>query len=461
MAQPGGRQTGGLIQNYPSTYYPNMKYLGKIIFILNGVFLIALLSHSIYRDINLEKQYTVDLRNRVVGARLQKDRKLPYNYYFQPVDGLRYFDIQNFNYDSSGASNATASPFFHQLLFPICDLQQVTISKIWLWLQYFLLACMIFMISALSRDIKEKLLVLNLGIIFTSTEAWKSLIKCGQLYLVVSFLICCIICGLVSNKKSGIVLAGICAVAFVLIRPFGIIAFIPILMLYKKYLLFLAVAFSALIIYFLFVVNDPYEKSLYQNYAGRMKMHVLFHQNALTNPPGIPNASMLSIRKFEGIDFEEVDRQINDHPIKVYSENGNIFILYYYITHKKISIKWLFLLSACVILLLTVLFYFHLKKYPSQEIQILLFGFTMYMIVELLSPVTRHQYNTVQWFPLILTGFLVLPGWINRISLLLLAGMVLNIVNFPWLPMRHTLGEFCWLTGMILLIFSSRLKQVT
>jgi Glycosyltransferase family 87 len=437
-----------------------MKYPGKIIFILNGIFLIALLAHSIHRDINLEKQYTEDLRNRVVGARLQKDRKLPYNYYFKSEDGPRYFDIQNINSDSSGASNVTASPFFHQLLFPVCDLQQATISKIWLWLQYFLLACMILMISALSGDIKEKLLVLNLGIIFTSTEAWKSLIKCGQLYLVVAFLICCIICGLLSNKKSGIVLAGICAVAFVLIRPFGMVVFIPFLILYKKNILFLTIAFSGLIIYLLFVINDPYEKSLYVNYASRMKMHVLSHQNSLVNPPVIPIAGTSSIRNFEGIDFEEVERQIYEHQIKVYSENGNIFILYYHITHKKMPLAWLFLLSAGVILLLTVLFYFYLKKYPVQKIQVLLFGFTMYMIVDLFSPVTRHQYNTVQWVPLILTGLLVLPGWINRISFLLLAGLLLNIVNFPWLPVRHTLGEFCWLTGMILLIFSSRLKRL-
>ena len=113
-----------------------MKFSNKIILLINGIFLLVILSHSVIRDFHIEKQYTVDLRNRVVGARLQKDGRLPYNYYFQPADGLRYFDFQNLNTDSSGASNATASPFFHQLLYPICDLPQGTISKIWLLLQY-------------------------------------------------------------------------------------------------------------------------------------------------------------------------------------------------------------------------------------------------------------------------------------------------------------------------------------
>ncbi len=120
----------------------------------------------------------------------------------------------------------------------------------------------------------------------------------------------------------------------------------------------------------------------------------------------------------------------------------------------------IYFVTGGIIMLLTVLFYFHINKYPPQIIQIILFGFTLYMIVELFGPITRHQYNTVQWFPLILTGILFLPGWNNGGFLLLVMGLVLNIVNFPSLPMRHTLGEFCWLTGMILLIFSSRLKQL-
>ena len=437
-----------------------MKFSNKIILLTNGIFLLVILSHSIIRDFHLEKQYTVDLRNRVVGARLQKDGRLPYNYYFKPADGLRYFDFQNLNIDSSGASNATASPFFHQLLYPICDLPQGTISKIWLRLQYIFLVCMIFMISTLTGNTKEKLLILNLGILFTTTEAWKNLVKCGQLYLFVAFLIGCIITGLLSNKKSGIILAGICAVVFIFTRPFGIIFLMPFMIFYRKYILFLLVSFSGMIIYLLFVLNSPYEKSLYSNYVSRMKMHVQYHQFVLTNPPGILNTNIFFVKKFEGIDFEDVERQINEHPIKIYSENGNIFLLYYYLTHKKMSLAWLFFLTASAILILSVSFYFTSKKYPMQRMQILLFGFTIYMIVDLFSPVTRHQYNTVQWFPLVLSGFLVLPGWINKISLLLLAGLMLNIVNFSWLPMRHTLGEFCWMAAMILLVFSPRLKQL-
>ena len=72
-----------------------MKFPDKKIIFLDVFFLAALLAHSIYRDIQLEKQYNDDLRNRVVGSRLQKDGKLPYTYYYKSGDDLRYFDIYN------------------------------------------------------------------------------------------------------------------------------------------------------------------------------------------------------------------------------------------------------------------------------------------------------------------------------------------------------------------------------
>ena len=65
----------------------------KTALLLNLIVLAVLLTHSIYRDIQLEKQYPSDLRNRVVGARLQKDGKDPYFYKWKKEDGFRYIDL--------------------------------------------------------------------------------------------------------------------------------------------------------------------------------------------------------------------------------------------------------------------------------------------------------------------------------------------------------------------------------
>jgi hypothetical protein len=111
-------------------------------------------------------------------------------------------------------------------------------------------------------------------------------------------------------------------------------------------------------------------------------------------------------------------------------------------------------LSLLTIVILTILYYFSYVKNKLKPLQVILFGFTLYMIIEIFSPVYRHQYNTVQWFPLVLTALLIPMNRRSPGLLLLALGLVLNMVNFPWLPMRHTLGEFAWLAAMLLISFT-------
>src|SRR5688500_1745611 len=105
--------------------------------ILFGVLLLSVFGWCLHRDIQIEKQRTVDLPNRVVGARMVKDGKSPYFYHWKPADGLRYFGAGPISFGR--ASNVTASPFFHHLLAPIADLPERTISRIWLMISYLML----------------------------------------------------------------------------------------------------------------------------------------------------------------------------------------------------------------------------------------------------------------------------------------------------------------------------------
>ncbi len=223
-----------------------MIFRDKKILLLNCIILAIILAHSVYRDIQLENQYPGDLRNRVVGARLQKDGRLPYRYHWQPTDGIRYYNQEEDRWISpdglrqskipqdSDVNKITASPFFHELLYPVCDLPQRTLSRLWFWGQYFLMACMISMIAGLTKDRATKWLLINIGALFTITEAWKALISAGQIYLIEAFLICCTLTCLIKYKKTGMILGGLCAVIFILTRPIGIVLFIPFLFYYKK-----------------------------------------------------------------------------------------------------------------------------------------------------------------------------------------------------------------------------------
>ena len=437
-----------------------MRLPNKKLLFLNGILLAALLAHSAYRDFQMSRQYPWDLRNRVVGSRLQKDGKLPYTYYWQSKDGNRYYDASNKNPDSLHASNITASPFFHELLYPICDFSELAISRIWLCLEYFFLGTIIWMISTLTDDKWKKWILLNVGVFFTATEAWKFQVYEGQLYLSVAFLMSGILVALIRNKKAGIILGAILAAAFVLTRPIAIVIFIPFLFHFKNNLLFLGVSFFSLALYGLFVLADPSEKALYKNYFAGIAMQVQIHQHSIGNPPPQTELNVVKPKaSLEGFEPDEIYRLGKEHPIRIHSENGNLFMIYYKITGRKIMLPALYLLTTVLIVGLSIVFYFKSTQYNLQLSQILLFGFTLYLIMEISSPIHRAQYNTVQWFPLVLAAVTLLNGWKNKIFLLLISGLLLNIFNFPWLLMRHTLGEFCWLAAMLILVYTNQEKR--
>ncbi|HEY4966716.1 MAG TPA: glycosyltransferase 87 family protein, partial [Puia sp.] len=235
--------------------------------VLNIVVLLIILSHSIIRDVYLEKQYTGDLRNRIVGARLQKDGRLPYFYYWQAKDGIRYFDPINTNKSSETVSPITASPFFHQLLYPICDLDQKSLSKIWFAFQYILLVAMIWIACRMTSDGRTRWLMVNTAVLFTMTEAWKSIIVNGQIYLFYAFLMLCVISRLLNNKKGWKIIGGLILAVWILNRPIGLIVMVPILLLYKQQRVFIFSTIAGLMGYGLFVLSSPFEKSLWLNYA--------------------------------------------------------------------------------------------------------------------------------------------------------------------------------------------------
>ncbi len=430
--------------------------------ILNLLILMVIVSHSITRDLHLEKQYPADLRNRVVGARLQKDGKLPYFFHWKQADYPRYADPFNSQDSTLPASMITASPFFHELLRPICEFPQRNISIFWLWLQYFLLAMMIWMTCRLTGSKNLRLLILNVGILFTLTEAWISLIMEGQLYFIVAFLYCCFITTLLYNRAVSWILGGISVALLILIRPTAIVLFIPFLFYWRKYLLFLITAFVALGIYGLFVLTNHSEKLLWQNYQMALKQQVRIHQCA--DPAELWDyRSKSDMPYLEGFDFKEVDQDFINHQVPHPIERGCLFVIYQNITHHKIPLPLLNALNLCSILVLSSLFFYFGRNHKVQLFQILSFGFILYESVELFGPITRYPYYVVQWLPILLIAFLY-STYLNRgrtIFVLLICGLLLNILTVRWIYLRHTLGELTWLAALLLITFTDNSSSQT
>ena len=422
-----------------------------------GLVLVTIICHSVYRDIHFTEQYPGDLRNRVVGARLQKDGKLPYFYHWTPGDGPRYWGASHCNQPPGAGNKITASPFFHELLFPICDFSFLTICWIWLLLQYIMLGSMIWIFCSLTNDRLKKMLVIATCILFTSTEAWKSLISAGQLYFFIAFLMCIITAGLSRNRKSSILIAGICAAVFVLNRPIALVIFIPFIFQYKKYVFFLTTAFTGLILYGLFVLFVPSENALWKSYIRALKAHAAFHQ---TDNPGLSLGTPCPTTDMEGFSVAGIKKSLAEHPIPVFSENGNSFVIYRAIFHRKMPLPLLYTLSLLVVFFLSSLYFYLSGSHQPFLIQMLIFAFTLYMLVEIFNPVHRLQYNASQWLPILLAGVLIINNRKSLAFLLLAAGLILNISNTPWILMRHTLGELCWVAGLLLVVYSGNPNQI-
>ena len=414
----------------------------------------------IYRDVHIERGYTGDLRNRVVGARLQKDGHSPYFYKWKTNEGLRYYDPQNF--DTLHVSNITATPFFHQLLYPLADLEQRTISKIWLLLEYILLGIMTALAIGLAGNRQQKTAILITVSIFMFTNAWTGHIATGQLYLIVPFLALLFYFCITRDKKWGYaVAAGICAAALVLIRLNTILFLLPFLFFINRFTVkYKVLFFVSVLVIFVFAFSSR-QKILYWNdYRAALSEQLKSHQHL--NPTLQRNDPDPVYTSWEGWDMKQVARDADRFPYYYNAEHGNIFVLLNHSFHIKTPV-WL--LVSGFFLFTFLLLYFFLKKHQRLSSVTLpyaaILAFCIYMASDILSPVHRFQYNATQWlFPLLLTATLYKARH-KWIYIGIIAGIILNSVNIPFMVMEQTLGEYLVFLSLLFLLMSPQPEATT
>ncbi|MFT3747362.1 MAG: hypothetical protein QM768_03560 [Agriterribacter sp.] len=408
---------------------------------------------SFNRDLNLLKISTADLRNRVVGARLQKDGRDPYFYEWKKEDGLRYYDPNNF--DSLYVSNITASPFFHELLYPIADFSQRTIKVFWLQLQYVFLFIMTLLSIYLARNLLNRLMIIALSVAFLFTETWKSMTVTGQLYMFMPFLFFLFFYFFRKFKQLPYAfVCGVICITLILIRPNFIFAFLPFLIIAGMFSVRTKLIFLLPVAGFLlYNVGNSSERHLWQSYFKSVKEHVKFHSGQ--KMVFKEEAKSPEYNEWEGLNMKAMDDAVEQYSYVGYSENGNFFVLIDNIFYIRLSPAFLFGSSFFLIITAFVIFAWYTKNWGTVPIiNISIFGYCLYMISDLFSPVYRHQYYTVQWLmPLLVSGMIFSSKkWLSYT--LIFAGLVLNIINVPAIRMEHTMGEYIWLAAFLLLSFT-------
>ncbi|MDO6434497.1 hypothetical protein Q4E93_28050 [Flavitalea sp. BT771] len=413
---------------------------------------LAVLIFSVLRDIHYDKEFPGDLRNRIVGARMIEDGHSPYFYKWRKGDGLRYYDPTNF--DTVKPSACTSTPFIHHLLRPLADQPQAKISQYWLVLEYLILTAMTLFAFYHATTRGQKWAVLAIALLFLLTNAWKCQVSHGQTYLLIPAFATVLFACLRRRENIGwALLGGLAAACMMLIRPYAVLFFLPLLLhlrtFPRKWLLAFLIPGLLLTGW---IITSRWEYSLWQDYARMLQEHLkiaqdLPHDIQYNEPdPHYPH--------WEGID-QAITRDAMAHTLsKVYSENGNIFVLYRLLLHRKLPVAALAVLSLGTILTLTTLFYRrNCTPRPgstaSDLTRMAIFGFCLYMIADLFSPIYRHQYYTVQWiFPLLLAGSIWSPRW-RTWYIAMAAGLLLSIIHLPFLKMANTVGEYMILLALL------------
>ncbi len=416
--------------------------------------------YTLVRDMRIERQYTSDLRNRIVGSRLQAAGKMPYSYKWQKGDDLR-FCIPN-KPDSVTITTITASPFFHDLLYPIANFSHRTISIIWFYATYFMFLVIVAIAIFYTWSSINLFLVLLISGLFLFTDAWLKNIAAGQFYTLIPFLLTLFyIC---FNKKSwALLFAGLFAIMAVLIRPTCSFIFLPFVVHFftmKKR--DICIFFLPIIVVLSLIIINKNERLFWVDYAKSLQEQVDLHHNQRPlEKKYVQSFRNIQYPEWDGWDKVDIEKATALYTYEIKSRNGNFFSFYEMVFHKKIPVVVLNFLSLGSIAIIFLLFLY--RQYNSKlqpSIMLLsLFGFGLYMISEFLSPIHRHHYNAVLWlFPLLLLAINYKSQW-QWLMVILLVSLVININAFTLIALPHVVGE-CLMWVVLVLICFNEFEQL-
>ncbi len=430
-----------------------------------SIFLILLVSASslgwaIFRDIRLERTYPGDLRNRVVGSRLQMDGRSPYFYHWTPEDGMRYYDWSNFQTQLK-LSDITASPFLHQLMTPVANFSQRTISRIWVMLQYLGLLGMTLMAMGLAVDQRQRWFVLLTSCLFLQTYAWTNQIYAGQYYLFIGFFALGAWFFLMREKTMlNAAMAGLFAICLLLVRPNALLILLPLLAMMRPYSRrYIAVALGMMLLILGLEFGSSNYRRYWSDYSVAVAEHVKLHQGL--SPTIQPHAIMPVFRYLEGFDslrIEEAEKIANYNYI---GEHGNLFILINSQLKTKLTLRAIngVYISIAVAICLFY-FLFRRKKGLTDPWSLAILGACLYMACDLCSPVHRYNYNASQWaYPLLVTAAAYGPSYRRIFIIGILIALFLNSTPFSMFTLQHSMAEYLLLGCFLGLLYFPKSNQ--
>ncbi|HVK48629.1 MAG TPA: glycosyltransferase family 87 protein [Pseudobacter sp.] len=330
----------------------------------------------------------VDLRCRVVGARLLTNGQDPYFYKWKPADG-EYFLDPNDQFTRRVNGNVS-TPGMLWLLSPLYSLNYNTIHILWLIFQYLALAaCFALLLQQLPRQYRlMPLALVSLGL-FTSGN-WLMHVERGQIYIFYALLFSLIWWLYQKGSRFSIFFSGFLTAVFIFLRPFALIICAGMLFTRSRQW-FAGTVTGMLTCLILFVSPAP---SAWKQYFAAMKeyQHITLTKETVitgTEKPVIPA-------------IIEGSAVLQNH-----SHFQTFALPSFYIYANRLHIPYTPAISIMLLglttLALCIAFYFRQRAELISTSHIFLLCWLLYWSAECLMISPRGPYNFVQWiFPLLL-----------------------------------------------------------
>jgi len=392
-----------------------------------------------------------DMRNRVVGARLMKDGKLPYYHHWYPGDTLRYMVERMADTGRHRHVNMiTASPLFHRILALVADYEEATLERAVYFICYGLFFFLAVWAACKSRSL---LWTLALFVPFLFTDAWWHHILQTQSYLIFGFLL--FLSALCLYRKQELA-AGLVLAFVILLRLNCIVFLLPFFLDFRRYRRFILATLAGIGVYVVIVACLPFERANWMEYFSAIKEHTAVHIGQIPNAPESLDMNRILPRVFEGYNLMEMDSVRKAEHFYVNPSAVNFKGVYARIAgHRPLSYR---LCQALFALSVAAVFFFLFRKRRHARAvlrpQTLVYtGFLFYFLSNFFSPIDNPPYQMAQW---IVAASLFLADRHNlprAVLWLMLAGILVNIFYVPVFPFKHMASECLFMAATLTAIF--------
>ena len=412
-----------------------------IVFVATMSFLLLSVAKSWYYS---EKDGGCDLRARTVASRLLTSSYSPYFYKWKKSDGSYFLDPNQ--YSNRTVCGTSVTPAVLYTIYPLSVLPYLEVRRIWTVLLYLLLGGTFFfiMLSHRRQSLFYPSVIIILGLICSNN--WLFNIERGQVYTLYICILAFSYYLFHSKLKRSQFISGFVAGVLILLRPLAAViglAFFGISE--RQWLIGNIMGFVTGCL--LFIAPNP---GLWKDYLKAMKAYSDFSiidKNIPANVDGPEKAV-----EFEGMN--------NLRTVKDF-ETGGLFpmYIYYNFSGRILELKYSLLVYSIIIAGLLFLFYRN-PHYSGDPDNLFLFGFLLYILLELFIIAPRPGYSLIQWiFPLYIIALKYLK---NPTVLSLMIISLLLYHGYPFLflyPYPFHLAELFFIITLIYSIYQSLNKK--